>query len=202
MAVDNKSLGRFHLDGIPPAPRGIPQIEVTFDIDANGILNVSATDKATSKEQSIRIEASSGLTDEEIDKMKADAEKHAKEDENKKESVDTRNTADQLIYQTESQIKEAGDKISDDEKKPVEDAVEQLKQANGGSDVVAIKTAIENLNKAWEPVSQKMYQAAQQEAQTPPNGVDGNTDANESSNGSSKEGEVEDADFEVVEEEK
>ena len=202
MAVDNKSLGRFHLDGIPPAPRGTPQIEVTFDIDANGILNVSAADKATGKEQSIRIEASSGLTDEEIDKMKADAEKHAKEDESKKVSIDTHNTADQLIYQTESQIKEAGDKISDDEKKPVEDAVEQLKQANGGSDVVAIKTAIENLNKAWEPVSQKMYKAAQQEAQTPPNGVDGNTNANESSKGSSKEGEVEDADFEVVEEEK
>ena len=162
MAVDNKSLGRFHLDGIPPAPRGIPQIEVTFDIDANGILNVSAADKATGKEQSIRVEASSGLTDEEIDKMKVDAEKHAKEDENKKESVDTHNTADQLIYQTESQIKEAGDKISDDEKKPIEAAVEQLKQANGGSDVDAIKTAIENLNKKWEPVSQKMYQAAQQ----------------------------------------
>ena len=101
------------------------------------------------------------------------------EDENKKESIDTHNTADQLIYQTESQIKEAGDKISDDEKKPIEDAVEQLKQANGGSDVDAIKTAIENLNKAWEPVSQKMYQAAQQEAQTPPNGADANTDANE-----------------------
>ena len=203
MAVDNKSLGRFHLDGIPPAPRGIPQIEVTFDIDANGILNVSAADKATGKEQSIRIEASSGLTDEEIDKMKADAEKHAKEDENKKESVDTHNTADQLIYQTESQIKEAGDKISDNEKKPIEDAVEQLKQANGGSDVDAIKTAIENLNKTWEPVAKKMYQAAQQEAQTSSNDADVNTDeANESSEGGIKEGEVEDADFEGVEDTK
>ena len=204
MAVDNKSLGRFHLDGIPPAPRGIPQIEVTFDIDANGILNVSAADKATGKEQSIRIEASSGLTDEEIDKMKADAEKHAKEDENKKESVDTHNTADQLIYQTESQIKEAGDKISDDEKKLIEDAVEQLKQANGGSDVDAIKIAIENLNKAWEPISQKMYQAAQQESQTSPNdAADINTDKTASNgNNVKKEGEVEDADFEVVEDEK
>jgi molecular chaperone DnaK len=115
MAVDNKSLGRFHLDGIPPAPRGTPQIEVTFDIDANGILNVSASDKATGKEQSIRIEASSGLTDDEINKMKADAEKHAKDDESKKESVDMHNTADQLIYQTESQIKE----ISDNEMKPI-----------------------------------------------------------------------------------
>lgn len=202
MAVDNKSLGRFHLDGIPPAPRGIPQIEVTFDIDANGILNVSASDKATGKEQSIRIEASSGLSDNEIEKMKVDAEKHAKDDEAKKESVDTHNTADQLIYQTESQMKEAGDKLSDDDKKPIEDAVEQLKQANGSSDVDAIKTAIERLNKAWEPVAQKMYQAAQQEAQTPPNGADVNTDANESSEGSTKEGDVEDADFEVVEEEK
>jgi len=202
MAVDNKSLGRFHLDGIPPAPRGIPQIEVTFDIDANGILNVSASDKATGKEQSIRIEASSGLSDNEIEKMKVDAEKHAKDDEAKKESVDTHNTADQLIYQTESQMKEAGDKLSDDDKKPIEDAVEQLKQANGSSDVDAIKTAIERLNKAWEPVAQKMYQAAQQEAQAPPNGADVNTDANESSEGSTKEGDVEDADFEVVEEEK
>jgi len=202
MAVDNKSLGRFHLDGIPPAPRGIPQIEVTFDIDANGILNVSASDKATGKEQSIRIEASSGLSDNEIEKMKVDAEKHAKDDETKKESVDTHNTADQLIYQTESQMKEAGDKLSDDDKKPIEDAVEQLKQANGSSDVDAIKTAIERLNKAWEPVAQKMYQAAQQEAQTPPNGADVNTDANESSEGSTKEGDVEDADFEVMEEEK
>ena len=123
MAVDNKSLGRFHLDGIPPAPRGTPQIEVTFDIDANGILNVSASDKATGKEQSIRIEASSGLSDDVIEKMKVDAEKHAKDDEEKKESVDTHNTADQLIYQTESQMKDAGDKISDDDKKTIEDAV-------------------------------------------------------------------------------
>jgi molecular chaperone DnaK len=152
MAVDNKSLGRFHLDGIPPAPRGTPQIEVTFDIDANGILNVSASDKATGKEQSIRIEASSGLSEDDIEKMKVDAEKHAKDDEAKKESVDIHNTADQLIYQTENQMKEAGDKITDEDKKPIEDAVEQLKQANGGSDIDAIKTAIENLNKAWEPL--------------------------------------------------
>ncbi|SVD49125.1 uncharacterized protein METZ01_LOCUS401979, partial [marine metagenome] len=165
MAVDNKSLGRFHLDGIPPAPRGIPQVEVTFDIDANGILNVSAVDKATGKEQSIRIEASSGLSDDEIEKMKTDAEKYAKEDESKKEIVDTHNSADQLIYQTENQMKEAGDKITDEEKKPIEDAVEQLKQANGGSDIDTIKKAIENLNIVWQPVAQKMYQAQQ----TPPN---------------------------------
>ncbi len=198
MAVDNKSLGRFHLDGIPPAPRGTPQIEVTFDIDANGILNVSASDKATGKEQSIRIEASSGLSEDEIEKMKVDAEKHAKDDEAKKESVDIHNTADQLIYQTENQMKEAGDKITDEDKKPIEDAVEQLKQANGGSDIDAIKTAIENLNKAWEPVAQKMYQAEQsQTAQEEPEST-GTSSAKDSK--TTKEGEVEDADFEVVEE--
>ncbi len=198
MAVDNKSLGRFHLDGIPPAPRGTPQIEVTFDIDANGILNVSASDKATGKEQSIRIEASSGLSEDEIEKMKVDAEKHAKDDEVKKESVDIHNTADQLIYQTENQMKEAGDKITDEDKKPIEDAVEQLKQANGGSDIDAIKTAIENLNKAWEPVAQKMYQAEQsQTAQEEPEST-GTSSAKDSK--TTKEGEVEDADFEVVEE--
>ena len=198
MAVDNKSLGRFHLDGIPPAPRGTPQIEVTFDIDANGILNVSASDKATGKEQSIRIEASSGLSDDVIEKMKVDAEKHAKDDEEKKESVDTHNTADQLIYQTESQMKDAGDKISDDDKKTIEDAVEQLKQANGGSDIVAIKSAIENLNKAWEPVAQKMYQAAQSQ---PSNEESESTDGEPTKESKTvKNGEVEDADFEVVEE--
>ena len=198
MAVDNKSLGRFHLDGIPPAPRGTPQIEVTFDIDANGILNVSAADKATGKEQSIRIEASSGLSEDEIEKMKVDAEKHAKDDEAKKESVDIHNTADQLIYQTENQMKEAGDKITDEDKKPIEDAVEQLKQANGGSDIDAIKTAIENLNKAWEPVAQKMYQAAQSQTVQDESESTGTSSAKDSK--TTKEGEVEDADFEVVEE--
>ena len=199
MAVDNKSLGRFHLDGIPPAPRGTPQIEVTFDIDANGILNVSAADKATGKEQSIRIEASSGLSEDEIEKMKVDAEKHAKDDEAKKESVDIHNTADQLIYQTENQMKEAGDKITDEDKKPIEDAVEQLKQANGGSDIDAIKTAIENLNKAWEPVAQKMYQAEQ--SQTTQEGPESTGTSSAKDSKTTKEGEVEDADFEVVEEE-
>tara|TARA_B100001105_G_scaffold100573_1_gene80559 strand:+ start:146 stop:2062 length:1917 start_codon:yes stop_codon:yes gene_type:complete len=198
MAVDNKSLGRFHLDGIPPAPRGTPQIEVTFDIDANGILNVSAADKATGKEQSIRIEASSGLSEDEIEKMKVDAEKHAKDDEAKKESVDIHNTADQLIYQTENQMKEAEDKITDEDKKPIEVAVGQLKQANGGSDIDAIKTAIENLNKAWEPVAQKMYQAEQ--SQTAQEGPESTGTSSAKDSKTTKEGEVEDADFEVVEE--
>ena len=199
MASDNKSLGRFHLDGIPPAPRGTPQIEVTFDIDANGILNVSAADKATGKEQSIRIEASSGLTDEEIEKMKVDAEKYAKDDESKKESVEVHNTAEQLIYQTETQLKDAGDKLSDSDKKPVVDALEQLKQANKGSDIDAIKNATENLNKAWEPLAQKMYQANQaQQGDSPESGQANDPDSDSKA---SKESEVEDADFEVVEEE-
>ena len=198
MAVDNKSLGRFHLDGIPPAQRGMPQIEVTFDIDANGILNVSASDKATGKEQSIRIEASSGLTDDEIEKMKNDAEKHAKEDEGKKESVEIHNSAEQLVYQTESQLKDSGDKLSDNEKKPIENALDQLKQANGGSDIESIKTAIESLNKAWEPVAQKMYQAAQEES---PATESSDSDSSNINSKDSKE-EVEDADFEVVEDEK
>ena len=199
MAVDSKSLGRFHLDGIPPAPRGTPQIEVTFDIDANGILNVSASDKATGKEQSIRIEASSGLTDEEIEKMKTDAEKHAKDDETKKESVDVHNTADQLIYQTENQMKEAGDKLAEAEKQPIQDALEKLKQANGGSDIDSIKTAMEGLNKAWEPVAQKMYQAAQQKEAD--SSVNSSSDKTADANSKSNKEEVEDADFEVVEEE-
>ncbi len=196
MAADNKSLGRFHLDGIPPAPRGTPQVEVTFDIDANGILNVSASDKATGKEQSIRIEASSGLSDDEIEKMKVDAEKHAKEDESKEESVDVHNTAEQLVYQTEMQLKDAGDKLTESDKKPVEDALEQLKQANKGSDINAIKNSTENLNKAWEPLAQKMYQASQENTST----ASGTSEASKESS-SSKEAEVEDADFEVVEEE-
>ena len=199
MAADNKSLGKFHLDGIPPAPRGTPQIEVTFDIDANGILNVSAADKATGKEQSIRIEASSGLTDEEIEKMKVDAEKYAKDDESKKESVEVHNTAEQLIYQTETQLKDAGEKLSDSDKKPVVDALEQLKQANKGSDIDAIKNATENLNKAWEPLAQKMYQANQtQQGDSPESGQANDPDTDSKA---SKESEVEDADFEVVEEE-
>ena len=126
MAVDNKTLGRFLLDGIPPAPRGTPQIEVTFDIDANGILNVSAKDKATSKEQSIRIEASSGLTDEDIEKMKRDAEEHSKEDKEKREEIDLRNTSDQIIYQTEKQLEEMGDKIDSNVKDKIRQNINLL----------------------------------------------------------------------------
>ena len=162
MAVDNRTLGRFILDGIPPAPRGIPQIEVTFDIDANGILHVKALDKATNKEQSIRIEASSGLSEEEIEKMRKDAEVHADEDKKKKELVETRNLAEQLIFTTEKTLKEAGDKVTPDEKRPVEDAVMKLKGIKDGDDLEAIKKATEELSQAVQKIGEKLYSAAKE----------------------------------------
>ena len=162
MAADNKTLGRFILDGIPPSPRGIPQIEVTFDIDANGILNVKAKDKATNKEQSIRIEASTGLSKDEIEKMKKDAELHAEEDKKKKEAVETKNMADTLIFTTEKALKEAGDKITADEKKPVEEKIEALKKVKDGTDTEAIKKATEELSQEAQKIGQKLYQAAQE----------------------------------------
>ncbi len=172
MAADNKTLGRFILDGIPPAPRGIPQIEVTFDIDANGILNVKAKDKATNKEQSIRIEASTGLSKDEIEKMKKDAELYAEEDKKKKEAVETKNMADTLIFTTEKALKEAGDKITPDEKKPVEEKIEALKKvlaqgesASGGkdgTDTEAIKKASEELSQEAQKIGEKLYKAAQE----------------------------------------
>lgn len=164
MAADNKTLGRFILDGIPPAPRGIPQIEVTFDIDANGILNVKAVDKASGKEQSIRIESSSGLSDEEIEKMKKDAEAHAEEDKKKKEQVEVRNTADTLVFTTEKALKEAGDKITADEKKPVEEKIEALKKvlADEKAESEAIKKASEELSTAAQAIGEKLYKAAQE----------------------------------------
>ncbi|CAE7906533.1 dnaK [Symbiodinium microadriaticum] len=163
MAKDNRTIGRFHLDGIPPAPRGVPQIEVTFDIDANGIMNVSAKDKGTGKEQKIRIEASSGLTDEEIDKMKQEAEANAEADKEAKEKVEKINQADSLIFQTDKQLKEYGDKLSDANKKGIEDALTKLKEAHGKQDLASIDGAMEGLNKAWEAASQEIY-AAQQAA--------------------------------------
>jgi molecular chaperone DnaK len=162
MAADNKTLGRFILDGIPPAPRGIPQIEVTFDIDANGILNVKAKDKATNKEQSIRIEASTGLSKDEIEKMKKDAELHAEEDKKKKEAVETKNMADTLIFTSEKALKEAGDKITPDEKKPVEEKIEALKKVKDGTDTEAIKKATEELSQAAQKIGEKLYKAAQE----------------------------------------
>ncbi len=167
MAADNKSLGRFILDGLPPAPRGVPQIEVTFDIDANGILNVSAKDKGTGKEQSIRIEASSGLSDEEIEKMKKDAEAHADDDKKKRELIDVRNTADTMVYTTEKMMKDVEEKkieITDEEKKAVEDALTKMKELKDGEDLEAIKSASEELSKAGQAVGMKMYQAEQAKA--------------------------------------
>lgn len=164
MAKDNRTIGRFHLSDIPPAQRGVPQIEVTFDIDANGIMQVSAKDKGTGKEQNIRIEASSGLTDEEIEKMKQEAEANADSDKKEKEKIDKLNTADSLIFQTEKQLKDYGDKLSEENKKPIEEALANLKTAHGSQDIDSIDAGLETLNKAWEAASQEMY-AAQQAAE-------------------------------------
>lgn len=160
MASQNKQIGMFHLDGIPAAPRGVPQIEVTFDIDANGILKVSAKDKATGKEQSIRIEASSGLSDAEIKRMKAEAEANAEADKKERERIDKLNQADGMIFQTEKQLKELGDKIPADKRGPIETALEQLKAAHKAQDVAAVDTAMEALNNAFHAASQDMYNAA------------------------------------------
>ncbi len=195
MATDNKTIGRFHLDGIPPAKRGTPQIEVTFDIDANGIIKVSATDKATGKSQDIRIEASSGLTEEEIEKMKKEAEANAEADKKTKEKVEKLNEADAMIFQTESQLKEFGDKLSDDKKKPIEAALEDLKKAHETKDVEQVTPALDKLNEEWKKVSEEMYKA-QAEAQ----GAQGGNAGAEQASGSSDEGkdDVEDVDFEEV----
>ena len=159
MAADNKTIGRFHLDGIPPAPRGTPQIEVTFDIDANGIIKVTAADKATGKSQDIRIEASSGLTEEEIEKMKKEAEANAEADKKAKDEVDKLNSADQMIFQTESQLKEFGDKLSEDKKKPIEEALKELKNAYESKDPKLIDSSLEKINNAWKAASEEMYKA-------------------------------------------
>ena len=194
MAADNKTIGRFHLDGIPPARRGTPQIEVTFDIDANGIINVSATDKATNKTQDIRIEASSGLTEEEIKKMKADAEANAESDKLAKEKADKLNAADAMIFQTESQLKEFGDKLSDDKKKPIEEALEELKKAFETKDIAVIDPALEKINEAWKVASEEMYKA-QAEAQ---GGGEAQPGPDASQNGQAEGSDVEDVDFEEV----
>ncbi|HJN53854.1 MAG TPA: molecular chaperone DnaK [Flavobacteriaceae bacterium] len=194
MSADNKTIGRFHLDGLPPSPRGVPQIEVTFDIDANGIINVSATDKATNKTQDIRIEASSGLTEEEIEKMKKDAEANADADAKVKETADKLNSADSMIFQTEKQLKEFGDKLSADKKKPIEDALEELKKAYETKDVGVIDPALEKINEAWKVASEEMYKAQQSQQQDP-------SKAEPSDNSEGKEGDnVEDVDFEEVKE--
>ncbi len=193
MARDNKTIGRFHLDSIPPAPRGVPQIEVTFDIDANGILNVSAKDKATGKEQSIRIEASSGLSEAEIKRMKDEAAANAAADQQEKEKIDTVNKADSMIFQTEKQLKEFGDKLPADKKAPIESALQELKEAHKAQDVAAINAAIDKLNNVFQAASQEMYNAQAQQQQ----GAQGNPNAGQPNN-DNKEQDVTDVDFEEV----
>ena len=193
MAADNKTIGRFHLSDIPPARRGTPQIEVTFDIDANGIIHVTATDKATNKTQDIRIEASSGLTDEEIQKMKADAEANAEADKAAVESAQKLNEADSMIFQTEKQLEEFGDKLSDDKKQPIVDALEELKKAYETKDLEVITPALDKINEAWKVASEEMYKA-QAEAQ---GGAPG-PDAGAGEPAQAESDNVEDVDFEEV----
>ncbi len=197
LAKDNKTIGKFHLDGLPPAPRGVPQIEVTFDIDSNGILHVAAKDKATGKSQSIRIEASSGLTDDEIKKMKSEAEANAESDKKAKERIDKLNAADGLIFQTEKQMKEFGDKLPADKKAGSESALEELRAAHKSEDLTAIDAAMEKLNGLWQQASQEMYQSGQQPGgQTPPTGDAGNDGGGQGPSGGDDE--VTDVDFEEV----
>ena len=195
MAADNKTIGRFHLDGIPPAPRGTPQIEVTFDIDANGIIKVTAADKATGKSQDIRIEASSGLTEEEIEKMKQEAEANAEADKKAKEQVDKLNSADQMIFQTESQLKEFGDKLSADKKQPIEAALEELKKVYETKDLAVIDPALEKINEAWKNASEELYKAQAEGA-----GAQGAADPGAAGGAAPEGGEddVQDVDFEEV----
>ncbi len=200
MAADNKTIGRFHLDGIPPAPRGTPQSEVTFDIDANGIIKVSAQDKATGKQQDIRIEASSGLTEEEIEKMKKDAEANAESDKKVKEEVEKLNSADQMIFQTEKQLKEFGEKLSNDKKKPIETALDNLKKAHESKDLSKIDAALEKINEAWKNASEEMYKAqADASAQEPNKGKSNSSKTKKGTKKSKSEGDdVQDVDFEEV----
>jgi molecular chaperone DnaK len=193
MAIDNKTIGRFHLDGIPPAPRGMPQIEVTFDINADGILQVSAQDKATGKQQSIRIEASSGLTEQEIEKMVQDAKAHEAEDTEKHKKVEVRNQADQAVFMAEKNIKEYGDKIDSETRAKIEAAVERVKTALKGENTDEIKSAADDLNTAWHAAAQQMYQQQAGSQQGPPPG--GGTSAGEQA---APGDESVEADFEVV----
>jgi molecular chaperone DnaK len=205
MAIDNKTIGRFHLDGIPPAPRGIPQIEVTFDIDANGILHVAARDKATGKEQKIRIEASSGLTEQEIQKMVKDAEAHADADKSRREEVETKNRGDALAWETEKQLKELGEKVDAESKAKVEEALQALKKALERGEISGIKSASEELTKTWSEVSSKLYaEAAKAGGPETPGGPDmggaGGPDAAGGAGPHGKKGDdgAVDADYEVV----
>ncbi len=214
MAGDNRSLGKFILDGIPPSMRGIPQIEVTFDIDANGILHVAAKDKASGKEQSIRIEASSGLNEDEIEKMKKEAQSHASEDKLKKEEIETKNQADAVVYQTEKQLDEMKDKINDEDKGKIEAALGRLKEAQKSNNVDEMKSSLDGVNTVWNEIAQKLYAqtgaqgepGAQGPGEGPDMGAAGAADAGaeapgQSSSETKDDGKVEDADYEVVDEE-
>jgi molecular chaperone DnaK len=195
MAKDNRTIGRFHLDGIPPAPRGVPQVEVIFDIDANGILHVTAKDKGTGKSQNIRIEASSGLTEEEIKKMKQEAEANAETDRKAKEEIEKINMADTMIFQTEKQLNEYGDKLSAGNKEAIQKALSELKDAHKERDVTKIDTALASLNSAWQAASEEMYKATQDAGGTQGGAADAQ------SGGPSAEGQqegVEDVPFEEV----
>jgi len=209
MAKDNKSIGKFHLDGIPPAPRGVPQVEVTFDIDSNGIIHVSAKDKGTGKEQKIRIEANSTLSEDEVKRMKEEAKAHEEEDKKQKEQIEKLNQADALIAQTDKQIKDYGDKLPADKKKPIEDALQKLKDAHQKQEMETIDTAMDELNKAWQEASQDLYNAQQQqgqqggqeagtEGQAQDAGQESSSDEQQSSG---SDDEVTDVDFEEVKEE-
>ena len=206
MAIDNKTIGRFQLDGIPPAPRGIPQIMVTFDIDANGILSVLAKDKATGKEQHIKIQASSGLSKEEVDRMQRDAKAHAEDDKHRREEVEVRNHADQQVWQTERQIEELKDKLDPESKAKLQAGADRIKEAIKGSDVKAIKSASDDLEHIWQEVSTKMYERVQKEQTSEQQSANGGAgtgpqpgSAEAGSKKSKGEGEVENADYEVVE---
>jgi len=193
MARDNRTIGRFHLDGIPPSPRGVPQIEVTFDIDANGLLHVTAKDKATGKSQNIRIEASSGLSEDEIKRMKTEAEANAETDRKAKEDADKINQADTLIFQSEKQLTEFGDKLPADKKETIQKALAELKDAHKERDLTKLDTALQALNTAWSAASEEMYKATQGAEQPGPDA--GNANAK-------SDGEVTDVDFEEVKDDK
>jgi len=199
MAKDNRTVGRFILDGIPPAPRGVPQIEVTFDIDANGILTVSSKDKGTGKEQSIRIEASTGLSKEEIERMKNEAEANAEEDKKQREKVDKLNAADNLVFQTEKQLSEYGDKLPADKKETIDKAVAELKEAHKSEDLERVDAATEKLNEAWQAASQDIYNATQQAE-----GAQGGAEQAQGGDGAESSGgdDVTDVEFEEVDEDK
>jgi molecular chaperone DnaK len=199
MARDNRTIGRFMLDGIPPAPRGVPQIEVTFDIDANGILNVGAKDKGTGKEQTIKIQASTGLSKDEVEKMKADARANEAADRTAREKADKLNTADSLIFQTEKQLKEFGEKIPADKKTTIESALTRLKDAHKGGDATSIDAAMNDLNQAWQAASEDLYKAQQQQG-APTEGPNmGGDNQNENT---AKDDNVQDVPFEEVKDDK